>query len=526
MAQIKQLDKRTDITYIYESVARWDKVKKCSVAKRTLIGKIDKETGEIIPTDGRNRKSKNIPHFSQGRSFYGATYLLDKIAEKIGLANDLKLCFPENHLQILSIVYFLILEDSSALSHFEKWHRLHNHPCNHDIPSQRSSEIFSSITGEKRNHFFSLHANRSIDKEYWLYDTTSISSYSQTLKQVKRGYNKEHDPFNQFNLALVFGEKSQLPLYYRKLAGNIPDVKTVKHLLADLQNLGFATPKLVMDKGFFSQDNLANLFKEHVKFLQAVRLSNNFVKNELDKIYDDFRTFENFNIENNLYAQTVKTDYEYKYKRPYKGDEVKEKRRLYIHFYYNTERAAEETTNFDRRLLELQNELLEDKRVASHENLYAKYFEITQTTKRGVSVKAKKEAIKKAKRYFGFFALISNEKMETIGALNLYRNKDLVEKSFGNLKERLNSRRALVSSETSLDGKLFIQFIALILLSYIKRQADEKQLFKDYTLQGLLDELDMIECFKYDKKKLQVGEILEKQKKLYQDMDIEPPTSL
>ncbi len=58
MAIIKQFDKRSGITYVYESIATWDKVKKRSVAKRTLIGKIDKLTGEMIPTDGRNKKAK------------------------------------------------------------------------------------------------------------------------------------------------------------------------------------------------------------------------------------------------------------------------------------------------------------------------------------------------------------------------------------------------------------------------------------------------------------------------------------
>ncbi len=58
MGIIKQLDKRTGITYVYESKAYWDKEKHQSRAKRTLIGKIDPETGEMIPTDGRHRKTE------------------------------------------------------------------------------------------------------------------------------------------------------------------------------------------------------------------------------------------------------------------------------------------------------------------------------------------------------------------------------------------------------------------------------------------------------------------------------------
>lgn len=58
MAIIHQFDKRSGITYAYESISQWDKEKKMSRAKRTLIGRVVPETGEIVPTDGRRRKNK------------------------------------------------------------------------------------------------------------------------------------------------------------------------------------------------------------------------------------------------------------------------------------------------------------------------------------------------------------------------------------------------------------------------------------------------------------------------------------
>ena len=62
MAIIKQFDKRSGITYVYDSKSYYDKEKKCSRAKRTLIGKIDPDTGEMIPTDGRNKGAKSKPN--------------------------------------------------------------------------------------------------------------------------------------------------------------------------------------------------------------------------------------------------------------------------------------------------------------------------------------------------------------------------------------------------------------------------------------------------------------------------------
>lgn len=58
MAIIKQHDKRSGITYVYESHSYWDPEKKMTRAKRKLIGRLDPQTGEVVPTDGRNRKKK------------------------------------------------------------------------------------------------------------------------------------------------------------------------------------------------------------------------------------------------------------------------------------------------------------------------------------------------------------------------------------------------------------------------------------------------------------------------------------
>lgn len=166
------------------------------------------------------------------------------------------------------------------------------------------------------------------------------------------------------------------------------------------------------------------------------------------------------------------------------------------------------------------------RRTPEHESLYKKYFEVKTTPKHWACVTVKEEALVKAKRYYGYFALVTNETMDAVTALEVYRNKDVVEKAFGNLKERLNMRRTLVSYEQSLDGKLFAQFVALIYLSYIKKKMQDTGLFKTYTIPGMLDKLDIIECFEAPGQKLRVGELLEKQKEIYISLGIEPPSSL
>ena len=67
MAIIKQYHKDTDITYVYESASYWDANKQQSRSKRKLLGKLDPETGEVIPTGSRGRKHKETPASSDKR---------------------------------------------------------------------------------------------------------------------------------------------------------------------------------------------------------------------------------------------------------------------------------------------------------------------------------------------------------------------------------------------------------------------------------------------------------------------------
>lgn len=82
-----------------------------------------------------------------------------------------------------------------------------------------------------------------------------------------------------------------------------------------------------------------------------------------------------------------------------------------------------------------------------------------------------------------------------------------------------------VSSELYLDGKMFTEFIALIYLSYIQKVMHEKGLFSNYTLQGLLDKLDVIDCYEQPGCALRFGEITKRQQALFEAFYVDCPTS-
>lgn len=534
MAIVYQKNKKTEITYVYQNEPYWDKEKRQSRAKRTLIGKLDPETGEIIPTRTYKKKDKKaadmplkrgpVPITKIQRSFFGASYLLDQIGAMTGVKEDLKFCFPENYKQILSVAYYLILEENNSLSRFSHWQRLHIHPYGDDLPSQRSSELFQSIDEEGRMAFFEKQGKRRIEKEYWAFDITSISSYSETLCQVKKGRNKEHDHLPQINLALLFGEESGLPFYYRKLPGNITDVKTVKQLMAEFDVMGYKKVSVILDRGFYSKENIDLLYKNHQKFIIGVKLGLKYVKEVLEEERKNLQLWSNLQTQFGAYGICRTIEWEYEQQRPYKGDILKSTRRAYLHVFYNPEKAAKDQANMNDYLSALYNDLAEGTKKEYRMKDYDRYFEVTTTPKRGRKIQPKEDAMRQTARNYGYFALLSNEVKNPFEALSLYRSKDIVEKGFGNLKDRLNFRRMQTSSELSLNGKLFIEFIALIYLSYVKKKMQDASLFEKWTLQGLLDELDTIERFESPEHGRLLGEVTKKQEEIYKALGVALPS--
>jgi len=528
---VKQVNKKTGTIYIYENNPYWSKEKKQTRSKRRCIGILNEETGEIVPTKGRVKKTVNdsitntetIQLPISKRCFYGATYLLEAIGSKIGLVEDLKRCFPHLYLPILSIAYYLLLEPQNSLRRFKQWNKYTKHPFGDDISSQRSSDLFGSITETSINEFFRLQVQRRVENEYWAYDITSISSYSELLKQVRFGYNKENDNLPQINLAILYGEVSGLPFYYRKLSGNVPDSKTVDTLLENLTDIGFPKSKLVLDRGCYSEANVNKLFSHGTDFLIGTKTSIKYVDKIIKTIYDKKTSFDNYNEEYNQYGFTETIDWNYKQICPITKNSLTTTQKLFVHVYYNPELAFVEEQKLTKKLFSLRKELLSGKRIDKNKNVYKKYFDIKEIDGQMTEVSAKEDIINKVKQRYGFHVILTSSEKDVWETLRKYRKKDVAEKAFENIKERLNMRRSLVSSEKNLDGKLFIQFVSLILLSYINKQMQEKKMYKDYTLQDMLDELNDIESFEFVGDRLRVGEVLEKQKIIYKNMEVPLP---
>ena len=538
MSNERAANRRTQVirgvSYVYEDHPYWDKSKKQNRHRREYIGKLGQD-GELIPNKKYLARQETAAvkgvaapaRKAVRRSYFGATHLMDKISRDAGIQDDLRACFPDTYPMWMSLAYYLVLESDSPLYRFNRWAFDHCHPYGGEIASQRISELLRDVPEGAKLEFFRRQSQRRQEKEYLAYDTTSVSSYSEYIKAVRYGKNKDHDGLPQVNMALIFGEESGMPVYYRVLPGNISDVTTIRKLARDIDFLEIDKLKLVLDRGFYSANNINALFKGHHKFLIGVKTGNGFVSKLIEKAKKEMHDFEHYDVDHEVYYWSSMEEWPYVQTDRYGDVTIEEKRRIYVHIYYNGLRGEEEKARFSKTLA-MTEAALKGKEVLTESQtaLCNKYFLIKETPKRGIKVQYREDEIAKHMAQLGYFILLSNEIKDPTEAIDVYRRKDMIEKAFDNLKERLDMKRTAVHSDQALAGKFFLQFLALIYISYIHKRMKDNNLYRNYTLQSLLDSLDVIERYDVDGQRYHCGEITEKQRSLFSFLGVPPPTTL
>jgi transposase len=528
----QRVQKIKGTAYVYEDYPYWDSEKKQTRHKRVYIGKKD-ENGRFIPNKRYLARSQPaggpepaVAEKPAERRFGGVSYLLDQIAARSMVADDLRACFPKDHKIIQSLAYYLVCESDSPMYRFSHWARTHAHPYGRELASQRISEVFGRINYDGIMRFLSRQRKRYEETEHLVYDTTSISSYSELLRQVRYGNNKSGEPLPQINLALVFGQSSMMPVYYRSLPGNLTDVTTLRKLLQDLDQMEMGKIKLVLDRGFYSARNIDALYKHRCKFVVGARRNTRFIKGHLGENRPALTDFTSYDVELGLHYHSVTSHWPYK-DYDHEGRVVSHgQRRIYVHMYYNSAKAEADKTAFFTQLANARQAVLQGGGSEQQQALVDTYLHVHTTPVRGTKITINDEAIRQHTAEFGYFVLLSNDIKDPAQALWVYRNKDVVEKAFGNLKNRLNMRRPHVSSEESLEGKLFVQFVALIFVSWIHKGMKEKKLYQNRTMQQLLDELDCIERYQQEGKRTNYGEVTSKQRAIYEHFGMTPPDML
>ena len=130
-------------------------------------------------------------------------------------------------------------------------------------------------------------------------------------------------------------------------------------------------------------------------------------------------------------------------------------------------------------------------------------------------LKRDEEKIEEAIRKMGYVIILSRRNMKREEIIWLYRNKDGVEKCFDIIKNELSTNRLRVHSKESMEGRLFVSFITLILYSWITKVMREKKLNKKYTIEEVMYEMKKLKIIELENKKKIITEISKNQKDLF-----------
>jgi transposase len=242
------------------------------------------------------------------------------------------------------------------------------------------------------------------------------------------------------------------------------------------------------DKGFYSKKNVDTLTDARQKFTLSVPLTNKWVQQVIDEIYEE--------VQDPTGYRQVDTEAMYVHSRLHSWG--KEKRRCYLHLYYHPYTRALAIDRFNKRLLEYKAELESQKLVGAHDEAYKAFFIIKTTPRRGSKISFNLPAVKQyINRYAGFQVLFTNAIKDPVEAIQVYRDKDVVEKCFDDLKNTLDMKRLRMHSSATVAGKLFVQFIALICVSALRQEMRSSGLIKKYTVRELLEEMESLMKIKY-----------------------------
>ena len=476
-------------TYLYESHSfRDDEGRPRN--RKIKIGKISRETGRavytkeyinrmheagtpltIIETEKKDRLDGYMNEVFDGLKSYGLFYFLKRISEKIKLIKILEKSL-QKHWEEICMLSFYIIASEKPLMYMEDWLEENASYTVGRMSSQRISDLLGAFGQKERNDFFKAWCEANTSDEYMALDITSISSYSKLIQDCEYGYNRDGEELKQINLCLLFGEETGLPVYQTVYSGSLKDVSTFKATVSEINAVsGGKRLVFVTDKGFYSEKNIKMLVEKYKgsEFLIAVPFVNKWarelVKEERGKI--------------DKVSNIVKTS-----GVPIRGTNRKitlSDMHLSAYILYNPEREVNSRNNLYAHVAWLKETLENGDQYPDIQEDIDKYLLV----KKNNTVEINEKVLDKELETSGWLVMLGNGDLTIQKAHDIYRKKDVVEKAFYKYKNILGFQRLRVHSDRRMKNKLFIGFIAMIIVSYIHKVMKEKGLYKKMTMDKL-----------------------------------------
>lgn len=483
---------------------RYDKEKKYNVPDRVCIGKSINKS-EMYPNENYDEFFQNeellkeAPELSDTVSL-GLTAVVDKIIDEEQIDILLDDVFTEENRSLLrDLIVYMIYCETSVIQHFPSCVRRIDIRSSSIHSDSYISKFFKEDITDKDVELF-LNAwnmlNRKKDVVYVSYDSTNMNTWSKGIEIAEYGHAKVDEGTPQVNLSLAINQKESLPLLYELYPGSINDVSQLKHMVDRLKEYGYTEMGIILDRGYFSKQNIEYIRRQGYDYLLMVKTNNEKIDGLIKEYRYKLPQDKYFIGDHNVYGTTKKM-------KLFDTD----KEEVYVHLYFDSEQAAYESKQISKTRIALQKELaMHIKKHQKKEDLkrYSKMFRL-RADKEGylASYTTNDKYIKEESERYGFFCIVTSQKMSCEEALSIYRDRDTVEKLFMSLKSEIGFNRLRIGSSASLRGKAFIVFLATIIRSriyYETKKLREKNK-KEYTIPAIINELMKIEVTKNAKEK-------------------------
>jgi len=477
--------------YLYESTSYRDKLGNPQ-NKQVCIGKIDPDSGEPIYNGTYIQRMLQEGKIVQQQfsvqdikrsaiKEMGAFYLFKCIAEETGLLTILKRSLPACWAEVFNLACYLVAS-GEPLMYCEDWiSKTEVLPCTSMSPP-RLSELLKEISVGQRTDFFEQWGAFRSEQEYLALDITSISSYSELITDVEWGYNRDKEKLPQINLCLLLGEQSGLPVFQSVYSGSLKDVSTLKTTLQLSTGIVFPQMTLVMDKGFCSTKNINAMLNDPagIRFLIAMSFTLSFTQKQVDSERKDIDCLDNAIVigDDVLRGVTKERVWNIKHK-------------LFTHVYYNAAAALTARDKLYAHVVRLKERAYLNPETAADDTEIKKYLIVRKSDIRatGYTINTRDDVVEQALRHNGWLVITSNHIADAKEAISIYRAKDVVEKGFWRMKNALDLYRIRVHSDNSVQNKVFVGFIALLLMCRIHKVMLMHELYKSMSLHNLINSL-------------------------------------
>ena len=499
----KVFRKARNATYIeLELASTYLKDKQYAVPKRAQIGKLSSDDGNKMNPNENYFKlfpGAVAPEFREGayRSCclkIGAYMVIRKVVGCYGLDDLLRGVVGDRTGLLLDLAAFLIITEDNAAQYYPDF--AFGHPLFSSgmrIYSDSSiSRFLKEMTIEQRIRFLDEWNDRMDHRQriYVSYDSTNMNCQAGDIDLVEHGHAKLDAGLPVINKAIAYDKTNSVPLFYEEYSGSIIDISQFEHMISKVVAYGYKHMTFILDRGYFSKDNITCLEGKGYGFIIMVKGMKELVSNIIESRKGSFETSQSCSIRSyKAYGTTVAS-------RLFADDEQDR----YLHIFFNPLRQAKE-----RERLEAKLEAMEKNIKANIGNFvtvgsgYRDYFDFFYSNDGRLQMYRKKDdVVEKQLGLCGYFVIATSAKMTTKEALVLYKGRDCSEKLYSGEKTFLGGRSIRVYSSSSASSKMLIEFVALIIrnriYSLLKQEMLRHEKKSNYmTVPKAIKELEKIE---------------------------------